>query len=51
MSKFEELKKKVAEGEDPVIALSLEDGSNLYCGVKAIFVMDEKDYIALDPLG
>ena len=50
MSKFEDFKKSVGEGKDPVIALNLEDGSNLYCGVKSIFVMDEKDYIAFHPL-
>ena len=50
MSKFEDFKKSVEEGKDPAIALNLEDGSNLYCGVKAIFVMDEKDYIAFHPL-
>ena len=50
MSKFEDFKKSVDEGKDPVIALNLEDGSNLYCGVKAIFVMDKKDYIAFHPL-
>lgn len=50
MSKFEDFKKSVEKGKDPAIALNLEDGSNLYCGVKAIFVMDEKDYIAFHPL-
>ena len=50
MSKFEELKKKVAEGEDPVIALSLEDDSYLYCGIKKLFVVDGKDYVAFHPL-
>lgn len=50
MSKFEDFKKSVEDGKDPVIALNLEDGSNLYCGVKSIFVMDEKDYIAFHPL-
>ena len=50
MSKFEDFKKSVEEGKDPAIALNLEDGSYLYCGVKAIFVMDEKDYIAFDPI-
>ena len=50
MSKFEDFKKSVEEGKDPAIALNLEDGSNLYCGVKAIFVMDEKDYIAFHPI-
>ena len=50
MSKFEDFKKSVEEGKDPAIALNLEDGSNLYCGVKAIFVMDAKDYIAFHPI-
>ena len=50
MSKFEDLKKSVDEGKDPVIALQLEDESYLYCGVKALFVMDDKDYIAFHPL-
>ena len=50
MSKFEDLKKSVDEGKDPVIALKLEDESYLYCGVKALFVMDDKDYIAFMPV-
>ena len=50
MSKFEELKRQVENGEDPAIALKLEDDSWLYCGIKAIFQMDGKDYIAFFPL-
>jgi hypothetical protein len=50
MSKFEDLKKNVDEGKNPVIALKIEDGSYLYCGVKALFKMDEKDYVAFLPL-
>lgn len=50
MSKFEDLKKSVNEGKDPVIALKLQDESYLYCGVKALFVMDDKDYIAFMPV-
>ena len=49
MSKFEELKRQVENGEDPAIALKLEDDSWLYCGIKAIFQMDGKDYIAFSP--
>ena len=49
MSKFEELKRQVENGEDPAIALKLEDDSWLYCGIKAIFQMDGKDYIAFFP--
>lgn len=50
MIKFEDLKKSLEEGKDPVIALKLEDESYLYCGVKALFVMDDKDYIAFMPV-
>ena len=50
MSKFEELKRQVENGEDPAIALKLEDDSCLYCGIKAIFQMDGNDYIAFFPL-
>ena len=51
MSKFEELKRQVENGEDPAIALKLEDDSELECAVVAIFPVQDKDYIALLPLG
>ena len=50
MYKFEDLKRKVEEGADPVIALHLEDDSYLYCGIKAIFQMEDRDYIAFYPV-
>ena len=33
------------------VTLTLEDDSELLCGVVAIFQVEDKDYIALDPLG
>ncbi len=50
MSKFEDLKKSLEVGGGPVIALKMNDDSYLYCGVEALFEMDEKDYIAFLPL-
>ena len=50
MSKFVDLKKSVDEGKDPVIALKMEDDSYRYCGIKALFEMDGKDYVAFLPL-
>lgn len=50
MSKFEDIKKSVDEGKDPVIVLTLEDGSYQYCGIKALFVKDGKDYVAFLPI-
>ena len=50
MSKFKDLKKSVDEGKDPVIALKMEDDSYRYCGIKALFEMDGKDYVAFLPL-
>ena len=50
MSKLEDLKKSVDEGQGPVIALKLEDDAYQYCGIKAFFPMDGKDYAALYPL-
>lgn len=50
MGKFEDLKKRFDQGEDPVIAIALEDDTCQYCGIKAFFVMDDKDYVALLPL-
>ena len=50
MGKFEDLKKRFDAGEDPVIVITLEDDSYQYCGIKAFFVMDGKDYIALLPV-
>ena len=47
---FENLKKSIDEGKDPVIALKLEDDSYLYCGIKTLLVMDEKEYVAFHPL-
>ena len=32
------------------VTLTLEDDSELLCGVVAIFPVEDKDYIALDPL-
>ena len=50
MSKFEDLKKSVDEGKDPVIALKMEDGSYRYCGINALFKADDKDCVAFLPL-
>lgn len=51
MSEFEKLKRSAEAGEDqPAMAVALEDGSYLYCGVKALFQMDNNDYIALFPV-
>ena len=33
------------------VTLTLEDDSELLCGVVAIFQVEDKDYIALEPMG
>ena len=33
------------------VTLTLEDDSELLCGVVAIFPVEDKDYIALEPMG
>ena len=33
------------------VTLTLEDDSELLCGVVAIFQVEDKDYIAMEPMG
>ena len=37
-------------GEDQIINLSFEDGTNFDCGIMGIFAVDGQDYIALEAL-
>jgi len=50
MSKFEDLKKRIEDGEENTITLALDDDSELECGVSAVFQVLDRDYIALYPL-
>ena len=51
MNDFKNFEYGFQDMNEMTITLMLEDGTELFCGVDAIFPAQGKDYIALCPLG